>query len=134
MPKNFAGKVTITITAAETKNYKKATKEVTAIVKPSSTKLSSVKSGKPNELTIKWAKNTTGTGYQMQYAASSKFTGAKTVKLKSNQTSYTLAGLKEKRSITFAFVPIRHLAKKPITPLGAAQRMRRLKHSHRQPQ
>ena len=65
-------------------------------VNPTGTKLSSVTSTKTGQLTIKWAKNAAVTGYQVQYAASSKFTGAKTLNVKSNKTiTSTLSKLKE---------------------------------------
>ena len=94
--KNFVGKATITISAAATTNYNAAVKQIYVTVNPTGTKLSSVTSTKTGQLTIKWAKNAAVTGYQVQYAASSKFTGAKTLNVKSNKTiTSTLSKLKE---------------------------------------
>ena len=94
--KNFVGKATITISAAATTNYNAAVKQIYVTVNPTGTKLSSVASAKAGQLTIKWAKNAAVTGYQVQYAASSKFTGAKTLNVKSNKTiTSTLSKLKE---------------------------------------
>ena len=96
--KKFVGQATITITAAETKKYDPASKKVTVTVIPTGTKLTSVKSAKTGQLTIKWSKNAAVTGYQVQYATSSKFTGAKTLNIKSNKTvTSTLSKLKEKQ-------------------------------------
>ena len=96
--KKFVGQATITITAAETKKYDPASKKVTVTVIPTGTKLTSVKSAKTGQMTIKWAKNAAVTGYQVQYATSSKFTGAKTLNVKSNKTvTSTLSKLKQKQ-------------------------------------
>lgn len=96
--KNFVGKATITISAAATTNYNAAVKQIYVTVNPTGTKLSSVTSTKTGQLTIKWVKNAAVTGYQVQYATSSKFTGAKTLNVKSNKTvTSTLSKLKEKQ-------------------------------------
>jgi len=98
LAKKFVGTATITITAAETKNYRATAKKITFTVKLPAVKLSSVKSAEPGKLTVKWAKNVFASGYQVQYAASSKFTGAKTLNVKSNKkVTSTLSKLKEKR-------------------------------------
>ncbi len=96
LAKKFVGTATITVTAQETKNYKAATKKITFTVKLPAVKLSSAKSAEPGKLTVKWAKNVFATGYQVQYATSSKFTGAKTAKISKYQTvTSTLSGLTE---------------------------------------
>ena len=96
--KNYIGKATITISAAATTNYNAAVKQIYVTVNPTGTKLSSVASAKTGQLTLKWAKNAAVTGYQVQYATSSKFTGAKTLNVKSNKTvTGTLSKLKEKQ-------------------------------------
>lgn len=96
--KNYIGKATITISAAATTNYNAAVKQIYVTVNPTGTKLSSVTSAKTGQLTIKWAKNAAVTGYQVQYATSSKFTGAKTLNVKSNKTvTSTLSKLKQKQ-------------------------------------
>ena len=96
LAKKFVGTATITITAQESKNYKAATKKITFTVKLPAVKLSSAKSAEPGKLTVKWAKNVFATGYQVQYATSSKFTGAKTAKISKYQTvTSTLGGLTE---------------------------------------
>lgn len=92
------GKATITVTAAATTNYKKATKTVTVTVNPTGTKLSSVKNTSSKKMTVKWSKNSKVTGYQIQYSTSSKFTSAKTVTVKSYKTtSKTISKLTKKK-------------------------------------
>ncbi len=96
--KNYIGKATITISAAATTNYNAAVKQIYVTINPTGTKLSSVASAKTGQLTIKWAKNAAVTGYQVQYATSGKFNGAKTLNVKSNKTvTRTLSKLKEKQ-------------------------------------
>ncbi len=96
--KKFVGQATITINVAATANYNAATKKITVTVNPTGTKLTSVKSTKIGQLTIKWIKNAAVTGYQVQYATSGKFNGAKTLNVKSNKTvTRTLSKLKEKQ-------------------------------------
>lgn len=86
--KGFMGKVTITVTAAETTKYKKAQKKITVMVGPSTSKLSSVKWDKKKKVVnVSWKKNTTGKGYEVQYSTDKKFKkGVKTVKIKTNTT------------------------------------------------
>ena len=96
--KNFVGKATITISAAATTNYNAAVKQIYVTVNPAGTKLSSVTSAKTGQLTVKWVKNEAVTGYEVQYATSSKFTGAKTLKVKSSKTiTSTQSKLKEEQ-------------------------------------
>ena len=82
----FIGKATITITAPETQNYKKNTKKITITVNPTKTALSSVTSPSTGKMTVKWKKNAVGTGYQIQYSTSSKFTSPKSVTITKNST------------------------------------------------
>ena len=90
----FIGKATITITAPETKNYKKTTKKITITVNPTKTALSSVTSPSAGKMTVKWKKNAVGTGYQIQYSTSSKFTNPKYTTVNKNTTlSKTIGSL-----------------------------------------
>lgn len=73
LPKNFVGKATIAVTAAKKGIYKKTTKNVTITVNPASVKLSSVKSAKKAQLTVKWKKNAKATGYELQYSTDKNF-------------------------------------------------------------
>lgn len=68
---------------------------ITGVTSPTTVTLSSLKSAKVKTVTVKWNKQTTVTGYQIQYSTSSNFSNAKTVKVtKNSTTSKTLTGLK----------------------------------------
>lgn len=89
-----AGKATITITAAETKAYKRATKTISITVNPKGTSFSSLKSTYRGRAAAKWHKNTSVTGYQIQYSKKSDFTLSKTATIGSkNTTTKTITGL-----------------------------------------
>ena len=55
----------------------------------------SVKNLSGGKLKASWKKNAAATGYKLQYATNSKFSGAKTVTLTKTATSKTLSGLKQ---------------------------------------
>ena len=82
----FIGKATITITAPASTNYTATTKKITITVNPTKTALSSVSSPSAGKMTVKWKKNAVGTGYQIQYSTSSKFTSPKSVTITKNST------------------------------------------------
>lgn len=81
------GKVTITVKAAATANYKAASKKVTLTVKPKKAAIKTVKSKKAGQVTITWKKDTKATGYQISYSTSKKFKKAKTVLVKNKKTT-----------------------------------------------
>ena len=81
--KNFVGKATITITAGATKDYTKTVKRVTVTVNPTGTTFRSVYNAKGQKLKAYWKKNSSISGYQLQYGTSNQFTNCKTVTLKS---------------------------------------------------
>jgi hypothetical protein len=86
------GKTTITINAAATTNYKKAeAKKVTITVNPAATSISSVKNGSSKKMTVKWAKKSSASGYEISYSTSSTFKNAK--KATSTSASKTVSGL-----------------------------------------
>lgn len=88
------GKAEITITASETKEYKKATKKIYVTVNPKGTSISSLKSLYRGNATVQWKKNTSVTGYQIQYSKKSNFTASKTTTIGSkNTTKKTITGL-----------------------------------------
>ena len=90
----YVGKATITITAPNTTNYSSTTKKITITVKPSKAALSSVSSPSAGKMTVKWKKNTSGKGYQIQYSTSSKFSSSKKVTISKNtQVSKTIGSL-----------------------------------------
>lgn len=90
------GKAIITIKANESTQYKKATKKISIVIKPKKVTKVTVKHIKSNKFkksyTVKWKKDSTVTGYQVQYATNSKFTkGVKTIRVKSNKKTIKLA-------------------------------------------
>ena len=84
----FSGTAKITITAAETEDYSAASKTVTVTV-PTVTNVKSVKGAKA-AATVEWKKNSTGTGYEVQYSTDKTFKkGVKTKKISGNKTIKT---------------------------------------------
>lgn len=68
---------------------------ITGVTRPASASLTSLKSSKAKTFTAKWDKQTSATGYQIQYSTSSKFSSYKTVKVsKNSSTSKTVSSLK----------------------------------------
>lgn len=94
--KGSYGKVVITVSSPATTNYNAASKKVTITVAPKDAKLSSVKSSRSGQLTVKWSKDSKVKGYMIQYSTSKNFKGAKTVTIKkSSATSTTIKSLKK---------------------------------------
>lgn len=63
----------ITVTAAETKDRKAASKTVMLTVKPKKMAVSSVKSKKKKNVTVKWKKDGTVSGYLIECSTDKKF-------------------------------------------------------------
>ena len=80
------------------KNNYSGTKPLTFKIVPKKTSISSLKASKKS-FTVKYKKQTSGTGYEIQYSTSSKFKSAKTVKISKNKTvSKTVKKLKSKKT------------------------------------
>ena len=75
---------------------------------PAAVKLSSVKNVKGKKLQITWKKNAKAAGYQVQYAASSKFKNAKSVTIKNAKT--TKATVKKLKKGSKYYVRVRAYA------------------------
>ncbi len=92
------GKAVITITAAATKEYKEASKEITVTVKPKKASLKKL-TAKKAALTVKWVKDGKASGYEILLATNSRFTkNKKKVIVKSyKKTSTTVKRLKSKK-------------------------------------
>ncbi len=89
-----AGKATITITASETKGYKKTSKNIVLKVVPKVVSLRSLKSTYRGRSTVRWYKNSSVTGYQIQYSKNSNFSSAKIATVSNkNTTTKTLTSL-----------------------------------------
>ncbi|MBR1629694.1 MAG: fibronectin type III domain-containing protein [Lachnospiraceae bacterium] len=67
------GKVNVVIKAAATGNYLSASKTISITVIPSGTSLSSLRNGATRKMIVKWKKNSTVSGYEIQYSTSSSF-------------------------------------------------------------
>lgn len=95
--KNF-GTTVITVNAKGNDSYKAAVKRIKITVTPKKATVRSLNSVKSGTLTVKWKKDTKATGYQIQYAANSKFKKAKSRTVKgSGTTSLTIRKLTGKR-------------------------------------
>ena len=87
----------ITVYAAEsTTCLKSAAKTITIKVVPKKMSLSSVKFKSKGKATVKWAKQSGISGYEIQYSVKSNFSKAKTVKAGSSTVSKVLSGLVNK--------------------------------------
>lgn len=87
IPKNYIGKATITITAAATNQYKKATKKITVTVKPQKASITSL-SAKNRKAIIKNKKNIGNVKYQIQFSTNKNFKNCKNV----DKLSYSKSG------------------------------------------
>ena len=64
----------------------------------SGTKVAKAVNSRAGKVTVSWNKNKSATGYQIQYATNTKFSGAKTVIVRSgSKTSAVIANLKKKK-------------------------------------
>ena len=95
--KNFVGKATITITAAESEYFEGATKKVTITVNPPKVTLLGLTNPAAKKMKVTWKKSavTSITGYEIQYATNKAFTkNKKSVKVKgASKTAYTVSKL-----------------------------------------
>ncbi|MCF0146129.1 MAG: hypothetical protein HUJ73_06035 [Eubacterium sp.] len=84
IPKNFVGSAVITIKGKATPSCYDVTKKIKVTVKPKATSLTKLTNPSASKLTAVWKRNSKVTGYQIQYAADSSFSSAKTVTVKGN--------------------------------------------------
>ncbi|MGN1421081.1 MAG: fibronectin type III domain-containing protein [Eubacterium sp.] len=91
------GTATVTVTFNNV-NYSGSMKSTFLII-PKKATLSSVKSPKKKQLKISWKKDTTVSGYQLQYSTSKKFykSKTKTVTVSKKSTSKTISKLKSNK-------------------------------------
>ncbi len=73
IPAKFMGKSIITITAAATKNYTEAETTMVVKVNPTKTQISSLSNPSSGKVVIKWSKNSSATGYQVQVSDQKDF-------------------------------------------------------------
>ena len=111
IPATFAGKITVMVNAAETAEYKGASKKVSVIVLPKSMQLSKVKASGSRKAKVTWKKNETAQGYELQCATNKSFTkNVKTLTVtKQNTKKKTVKKLKGGKKYYFrirAFITI----------------------------
>lgn len=108
----------ITVSASETANYLKASKTITVKVAPKKATITKVTSSKAKTLVVTWKKDSTVTGYQIQYATNKKFTSAKTVTVsKASTVKKTISKLKSKKTY---YIRIRSYKKANSTTIYGA--------------
>lgn len=90
----FVGKATITIKASATSQYDKATKKITITVKPATPKIVKITAG-AKQFTVKWKKDASVSGCQMQYSTNAKFSSAPIKALKNSAAGLTCYRLKK---------------------------------------
>lgn len=83
IPANYSGKVTITVTSANS-NYKKVSKKLVITVNPAATSLKSVSNVSGRKMKVLINKSANVKGYQLQYSTGAAFT--------SNTKTLTIAG------------------------------------------
>ena len=66
-----------------------------AVSKPNKAIITSLKSPKAKTLTVKWKQVPSAEGYQIKYAANSKFSGSKTKAAAKSATAKTIKSLKK---------------------------------------
>ncbi len=97
IPKNFNGVVKITITAAETEEYKKATAVSTITVTTKKPAISKVTASK-KAFKLSWKKVSGAEGYEICYSTDKKFTKPKKASAKKTATAATVKKLKGKKT------------------------------------
>lgn len=120
------GKVTVTVKSAASANYKAAAnKKITIAVKPKKATLSSAKSKKAGQITLKWKKDSKATGYVISYSTSKSFKKAKTVTIKKNKTtSTTIKKLKKGKTYYVRICSYKTVGKKKVC--GAYSKAKRV--------
>lgn len=97
------GKSTLLIKASQKGKYRPGFKKLTVIVEPRKETVTSLKSKRKNQLTVRWKRDSGVTGYQVQFSTNSKFKNAKTRTVANNRTTKkTVTGLKPGNSIMYA--------------------------------
>ncbi len=81
-----AGQTVITITAADTANYKKTSVKSNILVRPKANRIISVKNTSSKQMIITWEKTNDVTGYRLVYSENSNFTNLKSFTYKTNKT------------------------------------------------
>lgn len=91
------GKTVISVSTAQTGEYLAGTYKVTLKLNPKKTVLGQVRSSQAKTVDVKWKKISGISGYQIQYAASKNFKGAKTIKASAKSVSGRIRKLKSRK-------------------------------------
>ncbi len=93
------GKVTVTVKAAATTNYKHASKKLKLTVTPKKMVIKLVKSKKAGKMTVSWKRDSKASGYTIVYATNKGFKKAKRITVQPNKTtSKTISKLAKKKT------------------------------------
>lgn len=93
------GKVTVTVKAAATTNYKPASKKLKLTVTPKKMVIKLVKSKKAGKMTVSWKRDSKASGYTIVYATNKGFKKAKRITVQPNKTtSKTISKLAKKKT------------------------------------
>ena len=98
-------------------------------IKPKKQSISSIKSKSKKKIALKWKKDSTVTGYQIQYSTSKKYTkkATKTITIKKKSTtSKTISKLKSKKKYYVRIRAYKQSKGKKFTALGLKQKLLRL--------
>lgn len=104
---NGTGITTITVTATETATVKTASMIIKLTVVPKKGTITSLKSVNKAGLTVKWKRDTTATGYEIQYSTSSKFALKETETVNINKSTTVAKTIKKLKSGKKYYVRIR---------------------------
>ncbi len=92
------GRAVITVSVAESKNYKAGKVEIVIEVSPKKASINSLSSKKAKQLTVTWKKDKKATGYEVTYSTNKKFKKSQTKTVlvkKAGTTKATLKNLKK---------------------------------------
>lgn len=112
IPKNYIGKATITITAAETDNYLKTSKKITITIKPVKATITELKN-KSKKILIKFKKNTGSVSYEIQCSRSKSFSSSvKKVTVSYNKSGYYIKNLTKGKNYYFRIRGVKRVSGK----------------------
>lgn len=98
--RGVVGRAVITISVSATQNYNAASKTITVTVNPKGTSLKTAKNVKGKKMTVIWKRNSSVTGYEVQYSTNKRFSSGvkKTVVSKNKTLKKSLSKLKKNKT------------------------------------
>lgn len=121
------GKVTITIRASETPGFFRAEKKVQIKVQPKKMKITSLASTYPQMMTVKWKKDKTVDGYELNIAKNAKFQGGMKSSLPKTKTSSSGGGLSSGKAYFVRMRSYKKVGKKLYYSSWSAKKKVRIK-------